>query len=294
MRKLLAILLLLLLLFSNNVYSATQTISVVENPQPKQEEVTIWGTIKSMWLPILLLIIIAVVVIWFIIWLIKKIRDRRDLWIRIMKDKKELCRIHRDSWRIKKYFRYSQNCPIKLIYRNDNSIHTKTIGHYRGHYISRDGNMTIMFNFRRRWLVFPKPDIIMINMKSIMTLTKKVVKEVGNRKELVMETEEIELPHNIITFNPDEVIINAYSLDMDYRTEILLPVLKDINGNILNLGLPTFIGMKQIALEGYLYDQTDDYAKTLKKSLDINPLIKGFNKVSDNSSSIETEIAQKR
>lgn len=276
-------------LLSLAVHSATQTISVVEPSKEQAPQKTTWEILKPFVITGLIIIVILGLLIWLVIWIMKKIKEGKDVWYKITKDKKTLCKMHSDKWRIHAFFKFRKNCPIRVYYTNSTQIHSKVVGYYRGHYISRDGNITMMFNCRRKWLVFPRNDLLIINAKKEIVYPKKVTKLVGNKMEMVIESETVPLPQNLVTFNPDEVILNAYSIDMDYRTEFFVPVLKDREGNIINMALPTYESMKQVAIEGYLYDQTDDFVKVAKKSIDLNPLIRGVNKVSDSSSSIETQ-----
>ena len=297
MRKnilLILIFFIFLIIGSSAVLSATQTISVVEpSKESASEGKTIWQILKPFMWGGLIIIIILELLIWGVWWLMKKIKEGTDVWFKIMKDKKHLCKMHRDNWRVHAFFRFHKNQAIRIYYINDKSIHSKVVGWYKGHFISRDGNITIMFNFRRKWLVFPKNDLLIINSKKEIIIPRKEVQE-GKIKEIKIIHDTLILPQNIATFNPDEVIINAYGIDMDYRTEFFIPVLKDKEGNVINMPLPTYESMKQVAIEGYLYDQTDDFVKVAKKSIDLNPLIRGVNKVSDSSSSIETQPQQMR
>jgi len=275
-------------ILSNAVLSASQVIQVVENP--KEQSVSgLTAFLKSWWIWLIATLIIVALILWLLVYIIKKLKEGKDIWYKITKDKKYLCKMHRDKQRIKKYFRMSKNSPLRLFYKENDEVRTKTIGYYRGHYTSRDGNITIMFNCRRKWLIFPKNDFLFINSKEKIIIVRKEINDTGIKKEVKNIEEVYDLPKNIVSFNQDEILINAYSIDMDYRTEFFVPVLKDRQGNVINMALPTYESMKQIAIEGYLYDQTDDYSKVLKKSIDLNPTIKAHNKISDSSSSIESQ-----
>ena len=282
------IFLFIFIFLASIVFSATQTISVVEEPATQEQQKTFWQIIKPFVIAGVIILVILGGLVWLTIWLVKKIKEGKDIWFKISKDKKHLCRMHRDKYRINAFFRFRKNCPIKIYYVNDSHIHSKTVGNYRGHYISKDGNITMMFNYRRKWLIFPRNDLLIINSNKDVVISRKEVKDDGKKKEVVIISEVIPLPKNIVSFNPDEIILNAYSIDIDYRSEFFVPVLKDKDGNVINLALPAYESMKQTAIEGYLYDQTDDFVKVTKKSIDLNPLIRGVNKISDSSSSIES------
>lgn len=285
------IIFIVFLLFSTIVYSA-ETISVVENPQVQKESTGIKGFLKRNWVFILLIFVCLALLLWFLIWLVGKIKEGRDVWFQIWKHKKHLCKIHRDKWRNKAFFKFRKNSPIRIVYQDNNNVHSKVVGHYKGHYLSHEGNVTILFNCRRKWLIFPKNELLIVNTNPDMIFyeTKQVIK--GNK----METERVpvttKLPNNFVSFNSEDIIIQAFSIDMDVRTNFYYPVLKDKNGKIINMFFPTFETMKQVVIESYLFDQTDDFVKVTKKSIDLNPLIRGHNKVLDNSASIETQESQ--
>lgn len=292
MRKYITLLLLLFILViyqSAFVYSASQTISIVENPEPTKEDFSIGKFFKRYWVFILVGFLLVFGLIFLLIYIINKIKEGRDVWYQVWKHKKHLSKIHRDKWRLRAFFRYSKNNPIRIIYHEGGQVFTKVIGYYKGHYTSHEGNITMMFNCRRKWLIFPRSDLLILNTRAKMTIYEKKEVDKGTKKEIIRDSKEIDLPYDFVTFGQSEIIIYAYAIDMDIRTNFYYPVLKDKDGNIINMFFPTYENMKQVVIESYLFDQTDDFVKVAKKSIDLNPLIRGHNKVLDNSSSIETQ-----
>src|SRR3972149_9861847 len=180
MRKrifLILIFFIFLIIGSSVVFSATQTISVVEDTQSASEGKSIWQILKPfMWAGLIIILVLGGL-IWLVWWLMKKIKEGTDIWFKIMKDKKHLCKMHRDNWRVNSFFRFRKNQAIRIYYVNAKNIHSKVVGWYKGHFISRDGNITIMFNFRRKWLVFPKNDLLIINNKKEIIIPRKEVQE---------------------------------------------------------------------------------------------------------------------
>lgn len=277
------------LILNTVILAATQTIKVIEKPTEQTASKSIWDYFRGWWVWAILIVIILALLTWLILWILKKLKEASDIWYKIKQDKKKMCKLHRDKHRVRAFFRTTKNCPIKIIYTNDNFIHTKVLGYYKGHYFSRDGNLTILFNFRKLWLVLPKNDLLFINLKKDMIITRKEVKEINGKKITEVINEKFDLPQNIVSFNHDEIIVNAAGIDIDYRTEVFVPVMKDKNGNLINMAVPLYESLKTIAIEGYLYDSLDDFVRVTKKSIELNPLIRGYNKVSDSSSSIETQ-----
>lgn len=143
-------------------------------------------------------------------------------------------------------------------------------------------------------MIFPRNDLLIINTKPKMTIYEKKEVITGTKREVVKVSKEIDLPIDFAVFGQNEIILYAYSIDMDIRTNFYYPVLKDKDGRIINMFFPTYENMKEVVVESYLFDQTDDFVKVAKKSIDLNPLIRGHNKVLDNSSSIETQETQMR
>lgn len=283
-------LLVLIVVFSSSVLGATQTISVVEKTEASQDTgKSLWEIVKSLWWVAVLIIIILGLLLWLVIWLINKIKDGEDVWFQIMKDKKELCKTHRDSYRIKAFFKFRENHPIRVYYEVNKKVHSQVVGYYRGHYLSHDGNMIILFNCTRKWLVFPRSDLIFLNTREKITVTRTQEKKIGHETKVVKIEEELKFPYNFYDFRANEVVIYANGLDKDYRTGFYYPVLKDQDGRVINMSLPVYESVKSVAIEGYLFDQTDDFVKVAKKSIDLNPTIRGVNKVADSSSAIETQ-----
>lgn len=283
----LVVIVLFLGILSFPVLSA-QTISIVEKGQSPEPQQTLFQTVMSYWWVLIIIIAILGLLLWGLIILIKKIKEGQDVWFQIKKDKKKMCLIHKDRGRVRAFFKFEKNCPIRVCYTNSNQLHAKTVGYYRGHYLSHEGNLCILFNCRRKWLFLPLADILFINVKETHTLSKREAVTEGKNTKVVHIDYDVKFPHNFYQFTPDEVILYARGIDVDYRTGYFYPVLKDKYGNVINMALPVYESVKQIAIEGYLYDQTDDFVKVAKKSIDLNPMIRGVNKVSDSSSSIDT------
>jgi hypothetical protein len=73
-----------------------------------------------------------------------------------------------------------------------------------------------------------------------------------------------------------------------------VPVMKSKEGKVIDLTLPTYDSLKGVVLGDYLYEQTTSFSQLAKKSMDINPYIRGAIKVSDTSQSVEVPSSDER
>ena len=259
---------------------------------------TIAETIKepSTWQQLKPFVIWAVVILAFFtvitlltIWIIKKIKLNQDVYHRLYRERRSLCSIHADNYRYLKYWKYRKNQEIKSIYNHNGKLITSFLGYYMGHFYSSEGNLNLCFSNHRKWLIlFPIRDIIIINKRDKLIIdVPKEIEEKGIKK-IVKESIEQELPTDIENFANDCIYLTCFGIDKDERSGFFFPVLKDKDGNVINMALATYQSLRDVILGNYLYDQTDMFVKVAKKSIDLNPTIRGIQKVSDSSQSIET------
>jgi hypothetical protein len=104
-------------------------------------------------------------------------------------------------------------------------------------------------------------------------------------KQEFIKIEHLPNPSDIIRFNENEILIFAESLSNTGM--FLIPVLKDKDGEIIDLSMPVFDSLKKVVLGEYLYEQTDEFSKLSKKTLEINPYIRAITKTQDTSQSVE-------
>jgi hypothetical protein len=68
--------------------------------------------------------------------------------------------------------------------------------------------------------------------------------------------------------------------------------LKSQDGKIIDLSLPVYVSLKQVVLGDYLYEQTDEFGKLAKQSMNINPNLRYQMKAGDSSQSVEIPSSQ--
>lgn len=250
-----------------------------------------WQIVKPFVIVGGILIVIAVLILILTIWIIKKIKLSQDIFHRLHRERKRLCKVHADRKRYIKWWRFTHNDIIKAVYTNSNNLHTKRIGHYMGHYYGSEGNLIVAFANRRTWgILWAKTELLVINKNPYIHFeTNKEITDSKGMKKVVKEEIKQTLPTNIEYFTDEGLFLNAYGIDIDERTGFYHPVLKNEKGEVINLALPTYQSLRDVILQSYLYEQTNQFVKVAKKSIDLNPNIRGIQKVSDSSQSIETK-----
>lgn len=249
-----------------------------------------WQILKPFLIISAIILIILIGILLLTIYIIRKIKLSQDVYHRLHRERKRLCKVHKDTKRYIKWWKYHRNDLIKTIYQNSGKFHTKTIGHYMGHYYGAEGNLVIAFANRRVWgVLWAKTELLIINKNPYITYeTNEEIEDNKGTKKVIKKKVKEHLPTNIEHFADDAIYLNAYGIDIDERTGFYHPVLMNEKGEIINLALPTYQSLRDVVLQSYMYEQTNQFVKVAKKSIDLNPTIRGIQKVQDSSQSIET------
>jgi len=287
--------LILILLTIPFITSAQQ---IVEVTQPQEDSGNIFtrpfSIFKSQifWGGVIIFVFILALLIglFFLVrWVVKFLKSRSDAFWRLRSERLKLAKIHRrypsTSW-----YKVHKNTPIRLVRKEEGKlIITKPIGFHRGDYITHEGNVVISLNLdgNKKWLLFPITDILIIPNQESIELAQRNDK--GKREMVTIAN--LPKPSDIIRFNENEILIFAESLSSVGM--FLIPVVKDENGGILDLSMPVFESLKKVVLGEYLYEQTDEFTKIAKKSMDINPNLRYAMKTQDTSQSVELPPSQK-
>jgi len=287
------IVLLIILILSQLVIA--QTIVEVPQDQPK---VNIWSKpfelLKSriFWGGVVLfsLFVAFLIGLFFLVrWLVQFIKSRSDAFWRLRRERLKLSKIHR-RYPSKSWFKVQNNIPIRLVKKEgEKLIITKPIGYHRGDYTTHEGNVIISMNLtnNKKWFFLPITDILIIPNKESMQIVQRNEK---GKKEFVTLSN-LPKPSDIIRFNENEILIFAESLSN--MGMFLIPVLKSKEGKIIDLSMPVFESLKQVVLGEYLFEQTDEFSKLAKKSMDINPNLRYAIKSQDTSQNVEIPPTQK-
>lgn len=251
---------------------------------------TTWQVIKPFLIIFAIIVVLGVLITLLTFWIMKKIKLSQDIYHRIHRQRRRLCSQHADKKRYLKWWKFRKNDVIKTMYLNSGKLKINTLGHYMGHYYGSEGNLVIAFANNRKWFfLWAEIELLIVNKLPVIHYeTNQEITDEKGTKKIVKQQVEQRLPTDIEHFTDEAIMLNAVGVDKDERTGFYHPVLKDKNGQIVNLALPTFQSLKNVVLQSYLYEQTNSFVRIAKRSMDLNPNVRGMQKLSDSSQAIET------
>lgn len=260
-----------------------EIISISETAPPPEPLSLLDLFIGLWWLWLLILIVIGIIVFFIARWILK-IKEDEDEIIKLYKERRKLCKQHRNKRYYKAYFRKSKNAPISCIWEdNKKKWHKKKIGWYYGDYYSKEGSLIIAFSRcgSSKWFVFPDIGLIIINKKA-----ERNIKYLDKNKQEQELTQS--LPVDIEQFMEDEILLKCVSIDkLDRDGMWFAPVLSGKDGKMINPTVYLFEQFKDVFLGDYLLTNMNDALQQSKKALDMNQWIRGKQKLEDNSQSVE-------
>lgn len=290
---------LITILVSINLISA----QTVVQKQPEQEQQR-KGFFSSLWagitnpivLGVLFFAVIFVVIVFVIaiilVKIIRYLKLRTDLFYRMKNERIKNAKNQSRYLKSKAWWNINKNIPLRMVKKNEEGVLviTNPFAYYRGDYISHEGNVVIAMNIpnRKRWWIFPMVDLLILPNKENVDLTER--KERGNEK--VAKLRKIPLAKDLIQFLDNEILIYADSIS--FSGEFYFPVVKDTKGKIIDLAMPIFQSLKDVAIEDYLYTQTTEFVELSRKAMDINPNIRATQKIGDKSQSVEVPESRPR
>lgn len=280
----------LFLVLSFNIVSA---VTVVEVPQEQAQPSgfslgSMFSFLKSpiFWGIVFLLFIGALFLVglFFLIrWLIKFIKTQNDIFYKMRKDRIKLASIH-STYDDKHWWKIEKNTPIRLVHIiNGKPMISKPIGYHRGDYTTHEGNVIITMHLvgKKKWYILPEIDILVIPNKETQEFRQK------DEKGDSIKVSIVKMPRasDIVHFEKNDIFIYAESIS---KVGIFhIPVLKDDTGKIIDLSLPTYITLKEVIMGDYLYEQTDEFGKLAKQSMNINPHIRAVQKIGDTNQNVD-------
>jgi hypothetical protein len=258
---------------------AVEKTNIFTSPFSIFKSQVFWGGVVLFF--VILLVLLG---IFFLVkWIVSLIKSRTDAFYKLKTERIKLAKIQR-RYTASSWLKVHKNPPIRLVKKEDGKlVVSRPIAHYRGDYVTHEGNVVISLNLEnnKKWFIMPITDLLIIPKKELVDLAVKNSK--GDRS--VIKIDKLPDPSKIIKFNENEILIFAEGLSNIGM--FLIPVLKDKDGEILDLSMPVFDSLKKIVLGEYLYEQTDEFTKLAKKSMDINPNVRAIMKTQDNSQSVE-------
>ncbi len=235
---------------------------------------------------IFVLIIAFLILIFFLLkWLIGYIKDRNDIFWQLKRSRLKLASIQR-RYASRHWWKIQKNTPIRIIKKVGDKVEISSpIAYHRGDYLTHEGNYIISMNLigHNRWFFFPITDLLVIPNTTEVKIMKK-----GGGVETVTGLPQAK---DIIQFTETEIFLNIESISSTGM--FYIPVMKATDGKVIDLSLPTYTSLKRVILSDYLYEQTDEFSKLAKKSMDINPNLRYAQKVADNSNAVEVPQGEK-
>lgn len=232
------------------------------------------------------LVIAFLILVFFLVkWLVGYIKDRNDIFWQLKHQRLKLASIQR-RYASKHWWKTHKNTPIRIIKKVGDKVEISSpIAYHRGDYLTHEGNYIISMNLvgNKKYFFFPITDLLIIPNTTEVKIMKK-----GGEIETVTGLPQAK---DIIQFTETEIFLNIESISNTGM--FYIPVMKATDGKVIDLSLPTYTSLKRVILSDYLYEQTDEFSKLAKKSMDINPNLRYQQKVSDNSNTVEVPSGEK-
>lgn len=276
------------------VASAGQVVQVAQET-PEEDKgffSKYFGFLKSpifWWIMFGLVLILALVIgLFFLIrWLVKFLKSRNNIFYQLRDQRIKLAKIHK-RYPSNHFLSVEKNTPIRLVkIRNGKPIVSEPFAYHRGDYISHEGNVILSMNMRynKKWFFLPITDILIIPTKETMKIVQKGVDGKPSNVSLV----NIPNAKDIIQFNEAEILLYAEGVSNIGAggNEFYVPVLRASNGKIIDLSLPLYQSLREVVVGDYLFEQTDEFTKVAKKSIDMNPQVRFAQKTADNNQNVD-------
>jgi hypothetical protein len=273
------------------------SVTVVEVPKTEvakeEEKKGIFSFLKNpiFWYAVVgfLLFCIVMLIVFFVVrWIVKFIKQRNDIYWKMRTDRMQLAKIHA-RYSARHWFKVHKNTPIRIAKKDENGrlYISKPIGFHRGDYVTHEGNLCISMNLdgNKKFFFFPTRDLLIIPNKEKVKITQR-----NDRGEKIRE-EEYTLPHSkdIIQWNENEILLFIEGVS---RVGIfLIPVIKDKDGKILDLALPTYSSLKEVIIGDFLYEQTKDFVNLTRKAVEMNVDLRAKTKLMDSNQNVEVSQA---
>lgn len=292
-RGLSAIILILSILIISNFVGA---VEIVQKPteQPKQASNPLIPPFIIGGIVVLVLAIIFIAVLVAIINAVAKyIQNKNDTFVQIKESRITLAmaqgRYHnRVSWW--KFWNYGQkvNPSIRLarIDKEGKVRVTKPVATYFGDFQSHEGNIYIVCTIKgmgHLWGFIPIKQLICIpNREKIEVL----IRNKDNKNTIEVETiANIPKAKEIVQFDEESIII--YADGISNAGEFHYPVLKAKDGKIIDLSIPVYESIKEVAMNEMMYMQTHLFGKAMKQGIGINPVLNYQVKTGDSNQNVD-------
>lgn len=284
---------LIFLILINFVSSATNQVVVTSMDSQTAKKGGWFDTWVGWWLfspifwgaMIFILVFFALLfgLLFFIKWFIKYLKNRNDIFYNLRSERIKLSKIQK-TYPSKHWLKTSKNAPIRLIKNvGGKAFISSPIAHHRGDFTTHEGNVIIAMNLvgNKKFFFFPKTDLLVVP-----NIDKKIIK----KKNAKGEVEDIIIDHipradDIVQFNSNEILLHAESLSNIGL--FFVPVLRTKDNKIVDLSMPVYQSLREVALGEFLYSQTDEFVKVARKSINMSPSLNYQVKTNDSSGNVE-------
>jgi uncharacterized membrane protein len=280
-----SVIFLTIILLLVSFVSSVTTVQVQEQkPEEKGWFSKYFGFLKSpLFWGVLILIIIIFLLILGLIFLIGKLlkyfKERSDIYVRLKSDRIKLSKIQK-RYSSTHYWKVHKNTPIRLVKKTPDgkAFFTEPLGFYRGDYTTQEGNIIISLNLKskKKYFLFPITDVLIIPDRKEINIEQS---RKEGKKENKVVVENLPRAKDLIQFNPNEILIFAESLS--YVGKFLTLVIRTKDDKIMDLSLPIFQSLKEVVMNDYLYEQTNEFVVLSKQAMNLNPNIRSIIKTGD-------------
>lgn len=271
--------------------SSAQTVVVDQTNQQPQEPSFFdkyFSFLKSpifWWIILGLLLFLALMVgIFFLVrWIVKFLKSQSNIFHKLRADRMKLARIQR-RYPSKHWWKVDKNTPVRLVRNYNNKMEvSQPIAYHRGDYTTNEGNIMISLNLKnnKKWFIFPISDLLVIPDKDSVSITSRDSKG----KPTKIDIDNLPRAKDIVQFNENEILLFAESVSNVGM--FFVPVLRASNGKIIDFALPVYQSLREVVIGEFLFEQTDEFSKVAKKSIDLNPNLRYETKVQDATSSVD-------
>lgn len=286
------------LAFAKEIIQVPQE-QVAQKEAPKNFLGVIGSVVTSAWflgLVIFLLILLGVImlIVWIVRTIIKYYKLQNDAIYRIRTERVKLAfaqkkiPVNHAFWQ---FWSYPKTCPIRLARTDENGKLrlSNPVAYYRGDFQSHEGNIYLVFNMEGNhhlWGLIPQVELLVIPNKSEID-----IKEIDSKKESIqtITIKNLPLAKDIIQFNENEILL--YAEGISNAGYFYYPVLKTKDGKLIDLSIPVYESIREVALTNMMYIQTDQFSQVSKKMIDLNPNARYINKVNDTNQSVEVPVS---
>jgi hypothetical protein len=286
----------LFLLLAIHTVHAVQVVEVQGQPQAEEKKGWFDGALSFVksplfWGALVFIVLLALIIIGIILvikWIVSFFKSQNDIFFKMKKELISLAKAHR-RYPSKHWWKIQKNTPIHLVrMENGKPTITRPIGYHRGDYTTHKGTHIISLSMAGRYnfFILPAVEVLIIpDRENVIVDTLDV-----NGKRHTETIKGLPRAHDIIQYNENQILIYAESISSS--GQFMVPVLRSPKNEILDLSLPAYQTLKDVAVGDYLFAQSSDFVTAARKAVDMNPSIRGAQKLTDTNQSVDVNTQE--